>query len=72
MPVADRATAATLPAVLTAVEAATKELDGSGRVLLRPSGTEQLVRVMVEAPTEELAAEIAERIAHLVREGSPA
>ena len=42
------------------------ELDGRGRVLLRPSGTEQLVRVMVEAPTEEQAAAVADRLAAAV------
>jgi phosphoglucosamine mutase len=41
-------------------------------VLLRPSGTEQLVRVMVEAPTAELAGAVAERIAAAVRAASPA
>ncbi|MDE2353544.1 MAG: phosphoglucosamine mutase, partial [Betaproteobacteria bacterium] len=36
------------PAVRAAVEAAERDLDGTGRVLLRPSGTEPLIRVMVE------------------------
>ena len=40
------------PAVREAVAAAEVELGRTGRVLLRPSGTEQLVRVMVEAPTQ--------------------
>ena len=40
-----------------------RELAGSGRVLVRPSGTEPLVRVMVEAPTEDEARATAERIA---------
>ena len=43
-------------------------LDGTGRILLRPSGTEPLVRVMVEAPTAELARDVAERLAVVVRE----
>jgi len=43
------------------------ELDGDGRVLVRPSGTEQLVRVMVEAPTAERAQEVADRIAAAIR-----
>ncbi len=38
-------------------------LGGTGRILLRPSGTEALVRVMVEAPTEEQARDVAERLA---------
>jgi phosphoglucosamine mutase len=52
---------------------AERELAGVGRVLVRPSGTEPVVRVMVEAPTEQQAAELAGRLAErLERElGSP-
>ena len=46
-------------------------LDGSGRILLRKSGTEPLVRVMVEAPTQQHADEVAARLAGVVRERSP-
>ena len=49
---------------ITAVE---RELDGRGRVLVRPSGTEALVRVMVEAPSQELADAAAQRIAGALR-----
>ena len=42
-------------------------LGSTGRVLLRPSGTEPLVRVMVEAPTEDDAKASAERLAEVVR-----
>lgn len=52
-------------AVVKEVEA---ELDGSGRVLLRKSGTEPLVRVMVEADTQERAQTSADRLADVVRE----
>jgi phosphoglucosamine mutase len=71
VPVADRARAAKVEPVLAAVRAAEAELGEAGRVLLRPSGTEQLVRVMVEAPTQDVAREVAERIATLVRAASP-
>ena len=53
--VADKATAATDPAVQTAVEQAGAELGDTGRILLRPSGTEPMIRVMVEAADEEVA-----------------
>ena len=64
--VADKAAVAASAAVREAVEAAERELGASGRVLLRPSGTEQLVRVMVEAPTADLAKAIAVRLADTV------
>jgi phosphoglucosamine mutase len=66
VPVADKAAVAASEAVREAVEKAEAELGGSGRVLLRPSGTEQLVRVMVEAPTAEQAQATAVRLADVV------
>ncbi|MBF4574876.1 phosphoglucosamine mutase [Frondihabitans sp. VKM Ac-2883] len=51
-----------------AVLAAERELGDSGRVLLRPSGTEQLVRVMVEAASQDDADRIAHSLAEVVRE----
>ena len=45
-----------------------RELGDTGRILLRPSGTEPLVRVMVEAATQDHAESVAARIADLVRE----
>jgi phosphoglucosamine mutase len=48
------------------VEQANAGLEGRGRVLVRPSGTEPLVRVMVEAPTPEECDEIANRFAAIV------
>jgi phosphoglucosamine mutase len=64
--VVDKAAVADSRAVRDAVEAAQVELGGTGRVLLRPSGTEQLVRVMVEAPTAELAEATAVRLVEVV------
>lgn len=44
------------------------DMNGEGRILVRPSGTEPLVRVMVEAATDEKAQAYAERIAKVVEE----
>jgi phosphoglucosamine mutase len=52
--------------VQAAVAAEVAALDGTGRVLLRPSGTEALVRVMVEAPSAEQAQAVADRLAAVV------
>jgi phosphoglucosamine mutase len=54
------------PSVHEAVRAVEAELAGEGRVLLRPSGTEPLVRVMVEAPTAGQAQTAADRLAEVV------
>ncbi|WP_306215921.1 phosphoglucosamine mutase [Actinoplanes sp. RD1] len=70
--VADREAGAQAPTVQAAVALAEAELGETGRVLLRPSGTEPLVRVMVEAATEEQARAVAERVADEVRTASPA
>jgi phosphoglucosamine mutase len=64
--VTDKAAVPSLPVVTEVVAAVEAELGETGRVLLRASGTEQLVRVMVEAPTEEVAAAAAERLAKAV------
>lgn len=62
----DKNAVAASPAVLEAVEEAEVRLGGHGRVLLRPSGTEQLVRVMVEAPDTETAQATADDLAEIV------
>jgi phosphoglucosamine mutase len=69
VPVTDKLAVAARPVVADAVADAEQTLAGAGRVLLRPSGTEPLVRVMVEAPTEQLARTIAERLAAVVSTG---
>ncbi|ASW91969.1 phosphoglucosamine mutase [Mycobacterium marseillense] len=64
--VADKATAATAPSVQSAVGQAEAELGDTGRILLRPSGTEPMIRVMVEAPEEDIAQRLATRVAEAV------
>ncbi|HZO66972.1 MAG TPA: phosphoglucosamine mutase [Kribbellaceae bacterium] len=64
----DKSRADSDPAVQAAVSAATSTLGDSGRVLLRPSGTEPLVRVMVEAESGEAAQDIADELAAVVAE----
>lgn len=44
-----------------------EELHGEGRVLIRPSGTEALIRVMVEAKTDEIALEVATDLAEFIK-----
>lgn len=64
----DKSRADSDPALTSAVAAETARLGTNGRVLLRPSGTEPLVRVMVEATTSEEARSVAERLATVVEE----
>jgi phosphoglucosamine mutase len=65
--VADRGAVATAAAVWEAVEAESRSLEGRGRVLIRPSGTEPLVRVMVEAPGEEECEAVTGRLVAVVQ-----
>jgi phosphoglucosamine mutase len=58
---------ATSEAIAGIISAKNQELQSNGRILVRASGTESLVRVMVEAQSTEIAEEIAEEIAALVR-----
>jgi len=66
--VSDKGRVAASAEVQAAVAAAADELGQDGRILLRPSGTEQLVRVMVEADTQEQAERLAQRVADAVRD----
>ncbi|MEN3272084.1 MAG: phosphoglucosamine mutase [Actinomycetota bacterium] len=67
-----RAAADLVDAVADDVAAVEAELGARGRVLLRPSGTEPLVRVMVEAPTAEQARAAADRLVAAVERASAA
>jgi phosphoglucosamine mutase len=64
--VADRDAALADPALAAATATESQDLAGRGRVLVRPSGTEPLVRVMVEAPTAEEADAVCARLVALV------
>jgi phosphoglucosamine mutase len=65
--VTDRAAVEGASAVWDAVDRETAALEGRGRVLIRPSGTEPLVRVMVEAPTAEECETISARLVEVVQ-----
>jgi phosphoglucosamine mutase len=65
--VADRGAVEGAAAVWDAVDRETAALEGRGRVLVRPSGTEPLVRVMVEAPSTEEAQQVCDRLVEAVR-----
>ena len=66
VPVSDKAAIADAAEVKDAIAAAEEQLGDTGRVLLRPSGTEELFRVMVEAPDAETARRIAGELAAVV------
>ena len=68
--VADRDAAMASGELAEAVARESAALEGRGRVLVRPSGTEQLVRVMVEAPTEDEADDTCGRLVDVVQRAS--
>ena len=66
--VIDKKTAMEDSEILSECEKVEKELEGNGRILLRASGTENLIRVMVEASSDELTDKYCEQVAKIVRE----
>ena len=65
--VSDKKAAQADPDVQRAVEAVTAELGDSGRILVRESGTERVIRVMVEAESEALCRALVERVVDVIR-----
>ena len=66
--VVDKKTAMEDAEILAECEKVEKELEGNGRILLRASGTENLIRVMVEASSDELTDKYCDQVAKIVRE----
>lgn len=67
VPIASRTTAISHPKIQSAVAAAESSLNGHGRVLLRPSGTEPVVRVMVEGRDSGIVEKIASELADVIK-----
>ena len=65
--VSDKYGAMDVPAIKAVIEEAEEEMAGNGRILVRPSGTEPLLRVMAEAETDEKVNYYVEKIAAVVR-----
>ena len=63
----DKAAAQADPDVQTAVQAVAEKLGDTGRILVRESGTEPLIRVMVEAESEELCQEYVDQVVSVIR-----
>ena len=66
VPVSDKSVIMDAPEVQEAIAQAEEELGETGRVLLRPSGTEEVFRVMVEAADKEQARKVAGRLSAIV------
>lgn len=56
-----------VPAIAEIISKMEEEMNGNGRILVRPSGTEPLLRVMAEAPTDEEVSYYVDTIADVVR-----
>ena len=65
--VKDKKTAQENPAVVAAVAQVNRELDGNGRMLLRASGTEPKIRVMVEASTDEICEKYVDQLIEVIK-----
>lgn len=65
--VRDKHTVMDEPAVKAVIEAVEAEMNGDGRILVRPSGTEPLLRVMAEASTDEKVSRYVDTIADVIR-----
>ena len=68
VPVKDKKSWKEHQAILDAIESVEKELGDEGRIFVRPSGTQDLLRVMTEAPTQELADKYSKQVAEIVKQ----
>ena len=68
VPVKDKKTWKDHQAILDAIDTVEKELGDDGRIFVRPSGTQDLLRVMTEAPTQELADKYSKQVANIVKQ----
>ena len=68
VPVKDKKTWKDHQAILDAIDTVEKELGDNGRIFVRPSGTQDLLRVMTEAPTQELADKYSKQFANIVKQ----
>lgn len=68
VPVGDKSGWSDSPAISASIAAARRDLEGTGRILVRASGTENKIRVMVEAADADLVQETARRVADAIRE----
>ena len=68
VPVKDKKSWKEHQAIIDAIDTVEKELSDDGRIFVRPSGTQDLLRVMTEAPTQELADKYCEQVANIVKQ----